>query len=347
MSYVYLAVVITCAFALSWFMKKIHLPGLIGMMITGIIMGPYALDLIDPSIIGISADLRQFALMIILARAGLALDIETLKRIGKPAILMSFIPPGLEIGAVTLFAPMFFPITHLDAAIMGAVLSAVSPAIVVPRMLKMLENGQDTEKGIPQIIMAATSVNGIFAIVLFTMFLWVEGSGGGSTMIWRSAILPLVTVIAGAVILKRFSDFAAQLSKILSKVWIPTEFMLFVLVGASINVGYVAGVSINAIALIVTALIFRISSVSLCFIGSQLNFKERIFCAIAYLPKATVQAAIGGTALAVGMEAGHFILHVAVLAILITAPLGALGIDFMRLQVFGWSIKENMTHTEQ
>ena len=336
----YLSAVITCALALSWLMKKLNLPGLIGMMITGVVMGPYALDLINPWIIGISADLRQFALMVILARAGLALDIDTLIKVGKPAILMSFIPPGLEIGAMTLFAPIFLPITHLEAAIMGTVLSTVSPAIVVPRMLNMMKKGQGAEKGIPQLVMAATSVNGIFAVVLFTLLLWVEGSGGGSAMILRSAILPLAIVVAGAAILRFCYDFAARLSKIFSKIWIPTEIMLFVLVGAAINVSYVAGVSIAAIVLIAIALFFRICGVPLCLIGTRLNFRERVFCAIAYLPKATVQAAIGGTALAVGMEAGHIILLVAVLAILITAPLGALAIDFMRLRIFGYGIME-------
>ena len=343
----YLIVVITCALALSWIMKKLNMPGLIGMMITGVIMGPYALDLISPWIIDISADLRQFALMVILARAGLALDIKTLKKVGKPAILMSFIPPGLEIGAVTIFAPMFLPITHLDAAIMGTVLSAVSPAIVVPRMLGMMKKRQGEEKGIPQLVMAATSVNGIFAIVLFTLLLWVEGSSTGSAMILRSAILPLVIVVVGAVILRYFHDFAARLSKVFSKIWLPTEIMLFVLVGAAINVSYVAGASVAAITLITVATFFRICCVPLCLIGTGLNFQEKVFCAIAYLPKATVQAAIGGTALAVGMETGHIILIVAVLAILITAPLGAIGIDFMCFRFFGSGIKEKTTCPEE
>ena len=347
MTLLHLTVVITCALALGWFMKKINLPSLIGMIITGIIMGPYALDLINPWVINVSADLRQVALMVILARAGLALDIEALRKVGKPAILMAFIPPVLEIGAVTLLAPMLLPITHLDAAIMGTVLSAVSPAIVVPRMLFMVKKGQGAEKGIPQLVVAATSINGIFAIVLFALLLWVEGSSAGADMILRSAILPLVIVVAGAVVLRYFRNFAARSSKILAKIWIPTEIMLFVLVGAAINVNYVAEVSIAAIAVIVVALFFRICGVPLCLIGTRLSFRERVFCAIAYVPKATVQAAIGSTALAIGMDAGHIILLVAVLAILITAPLGALGIDFMRLNVFGCGIQSKTICSEE
>ena len=334
----YLTVVIVCALALSWLMTKINLPRLIGMIVTGIIMGPYALDLISPWIIGISADLRQIALMVILARAGLALDIETMRKVGRPVILMSFIPPLLEIGAVTLLAPILLPVTHLDAAIMGTVLSAVSPAIVVPRMLNMMNEGQGAKKGIPQLMMAVTSTNGIFAIMLFALLLWAEGSGAGLDVILRSAILPLIIVITGAVCLRYFRNFAALSAKVLSKIWIPMEIILFVLVGAAINISYVAEASIVAIVLIVVALFIRVCGVPLCLIGTRLNFRERIFCAVAYLPKATVQAAIGGTALAVGMDAGHIILLVAVLAILITAPFGALGIDFMRLRVFGCDI---------
>ena len=317
------------AVILSWLMKKLHLPGLIGMLIIGVVTGPYALDLISERVIGISPDLRLFALIIILSRAGLALDFMALKKIGRPAIFMSFIPPGLEIGAVIIIAPILFSITYLEAAIMGAVLSAVSPAIVVPRMLKMIEKGQGQRKSIPQLVMAGASVNGIFAIVLFALFISIEGSGGSSGMILRGAILPLAIVAMGAVTLGFRPCLASKLSKILAKVWIPSEIMLFVLVGASINLNNVAGVSAVAIAMIVIALAIRICGVGLCLIKTQLNKKERLFCAISYSPKATVQAAIGGTAFAVGVDSGDIILIVSVFAILITAPLGAMGIDLM------------------
>ena len=324
-----LFIVAAFAIILSQLMKILKLPGLIGMLIAGIIMGPYSLNLISSRVMDMSADLRLFALIIILTRAGLALDIDVLKKVKKPAALMSFIPPGLEIGAIVILAPVLFSITHLEAAIMGAVLSAVSPAIVVPRMLKMTEKGIGKRKGIPQLIMAVTSVNGILAIVLFALLMGMAGNGGGSDMILRSVLLPLVIVSAGAATLRFRPNFAAKLSKIFSKIWTPTEVMLFVLVGASVNLNIAAGVSTTAFAMIVIALIIRMCGVGLCLIKTQLDMKERLFCAIAYSPKATVQAAIGGTALAVGVESGHIILAVAVLAILITAPLGAVGIDLM------------------
>ena len=324
-----LIIIAIFAIILSRLMKKLNLPGLVGMLIAGIVTGPYAFDLISDRVIGISANLRLFALIIILARAGLALDIKALMKIGRPAILMSVIPPVLEIGAVVILAPVLFSITHLEAAIMGAVLSAVSPAVVVPRMLKMMKNGRGISKGIPQLVMAATSVNGIFAIVLFALFTSAEGSGGGLDMILRSAVLPLATVVAGAATLRFRPDVAAKLSGITAKIWVPSEVMLFVLVGASINLNYVSGVGAAAIAMIAIALAIRMCGVWLCLAKTYLSMKERLFCAISYSPKATVQAAIGGTALAVGVDAGHIILTVAALAILITAPLGALGIDLM------------------
>ena len=329
MEFLSMLTVIISAVILSWLMRKINLPGLLGMLIVGIITGPYTLNFISPRFLAMSADIRQIALIIILLRAGLALDIEALKKIGRPALLMSFIPPIAEIGAVIVFAPMVFPITYLDAAIIGTVLCAVSPAIVVPRMLKMVERKQGTEKRIPQLIMAATSVNGIFAIVLFALLLGLEGSGGGFTMILRGAIIPMAIVIIGVIILRYSVNYADNLSKILTKIWIPAEFALFILVGAAINLSHIRNIGIPAIALIIIALLFRVCIVPLCLAKTHLNTRERLFCAIAYSPKATVQAAIGGTALAVGMESGKIVLTIAVFAILITAPLGAVGIDLI------------------
>ncbi len=378
-----LAMMVLCALVLSGTMQKLKLPGLVGMLLTGIVLGPYALNLIAPELLNISADLREIALIVILTRAGLALDINDLKKVGCPAILMCFIPATFEIAATTIFAPMFFPISHLEAAIMGTVLGAVSPAVIVPKMLKLMESGHGKAKSIPQLILAGASVDDIYVIVLFTSFMGMYS--GSSFDIGSLVKIPIAIVVGlligilvglalvklfkiihirdtvkilillstsfllvtlesviksyvpmsgllavmalGGTILKQYGILAERLSGKFSKIWVAAELMLFVLVGATVDIRYAARAGISAIALIFIALIIRVCGVFACLIRTKLNIKERLFCAIAYLPKATVQAAIGGLPLAAGITAGNTILTVAVLAILITAPLGAIGVD--------------------
>lgn len=378
-----LALMFLCGFALSEIVQKIKFPRLVGMFLTGIVLGPYVLNLIAPEILNISTDLREIALIVILTRAGLALDINDLKKVGRPAILMCFIPATLEIVATTVFAPMFFPISHLEAAIMGTVLGAVSPAVIIPKMLKLMENGYGKSKSIPQMIMAGASVDDIYVIVLFTSFMGMYSEGSfdvGSLIRMPVAILiglllgillgfmlvklfkkihirdtvkilillstsfllvtletvikaylpmsGLLAVVAlGGTILIQYDKLAKRLSDKFSKIWVIAELMLFVLVGATVDISYVEKAGVAAVVLIFAVLTIRICSVFICLIKTELNAKEKLFCAIAYLPKATVQAAIGGIPLAAGVAAGNTILTVAVLAILITAPLGAVGID--------------------
>jgi NhaP-type Na+/H+ or K+/H+ antiporter len=353
------------------------------MLLTGIVLGPYTLNIIAPQILEISADLREIALIIILLRAGLALDIEDLKKVGRPAILMCFIPATFEIAATTIFTPMFFNISHLEAAIMGTVLGAVSPAVVVPKMLQLMENGYGKRKSIPQLIMAGSSVDDIYVIVLFTSFLGIyQGGSFNATDIIKiplSIIIGLalgiitglviikifqkihirdtlkvlillslaflfitlensikayismsglVAVMAlGGTILKKYGVLAKRLSGKFSKMWVLAELLLFVLVGATVNIRYAATAGVSVIALIFLALLIRICGVIVCVIKTPLNKKERLFCAMAYLPKATVQAAIGSIPLTQGVASGSIILTVAVIAILITAPLGGLLIN--------------------
>lgn len=378
-----LALMVLCGLVLSGTMQKLKLPGLVGMLLTGIVLGPYVLNLIAPELLNISADLREIALIVILTRAGLALDINDLKKVGRPAILMCFLPATFEIAATTIFAPMFFPVSHLEAAIMGTVLGAVSPAVVVPKMLKLMEGGYGKAKSIPQLIMAGASADDIYVIVLFTSFI---GMYSGSSFDVGSLVkIPIAIVVGlltgvllglalvklfkkihmrdtvkilillstsflvvsletaikayvpmsgllavmalGGTILKQYDVLAKRLSGKFSKIWVAAELMLFVLIGATVDISYAARAGIAAVALIFIALSIRICGVLVCLIRTKLNVKEKLFCAIAYLPKATVQAAIGGLPLAAGIAAGNTILTVAVLAILITAPLGAIGID--------------------
>lgn len=379
-----LSLIILCGLALGGIMQKFRLPALLGMMFTGILLGPYVLNLMDPSILSISSDLRQIALIVILMRAGLALDLKDLKKVGRPAILMCFLPATFELSAVVLFAPLLLGVSYLEAAIMGAVLAAVSPAVVVPRMLRLMETGYGRNRSIPQLIMAGASVDDIYVIILFTSFTgmsqgegfdWISlarlplsillglalGVSAGLATVWlfrkihmrdtvkilllfgisflfvtlEPAVKPYVPVSGllavmalGATILKKYAPLARRMSSKYSKIWVAAELMLFVLVGAAVDVGSVLNAGWAAICLIAAALIFRMAGVFFCLIRSGLNPREKLFTAIAYLPKATVQAAIGSIPLSLGMSAGNTILIVAVLAILITAPLGALGIDF-------------------
>lgn len=365
--------------------QKIKLPPLLGMIITGIVLGPYALNLIDQSVLSISSDLRQIALIIILTRAGLNLDINSLKKVGRPAILMCFLPACFEIIGMVLLAPPLLGISILDALIMGTVVAAVSPAVIVPKMLKLIETGYGKDKSIPQMIMAGASVDDVFVIVLFTSFTGLAqgesfspisliqvpisiilGLGLGiligiilgfffkkvhmrdsiKVIIILSISFLLVTLenslkgivpISGLIAImsigislqKIRSDASKRISTKFSKLWVAAELMLFVLVGATVDIKYAFSAGIMAILLIFGVLVFRMIGVLICLIKTKLNKKERIFCMIAYCPKATVQAAIGSIPLTMGLSCGNIVLTVAVLSILITAPLGAFFIELL------------------
>lgn len=378
-----LAFIFLLGMLLSSILKKLRLPGLLGMLITGIVLGPYVLNLLDPSILSISADLRQIALIIILTRAGLSLDINDLKKVGRPAILMCFVPACCEIAGMILLAPGLLGISVLDAAIMGAVVAAVSPAVIVPKMLMLMEKGYGRENRIPQLIMAGASVDDVFVIVLFTAFTglaqgesisaasfaqvpvsiltgMIAGVGTGMILAVLFArlhirdsgkvvvllsisflmvalenvlkgVIPFSGLLAvmsmGIALQKKRRVVAERLSVKYSKLWVAAEILLFVLVGASVDVSYALAAGASAVLLIFGVLLFRMAGVFLCMLKTKLSGKERLFCMIAYMPKATVQAAIGGVPLALGLGCGKIVLTVAVLAILITASLGAFGVD--------------------
>lgn len=378
-----LALVFLCGMALGGIFQKLRLPSLLGMLLTGVLLGPYVLNLLDSSILSISTDLRQIALIIILVRAGLNLDIQDLKRVGRPAILMCFVPACFEIVGILILAPIFLGITLLEAAIMGTALAAVSPAVIVPRMLKLMDGGYGTSKSIPQMIMAGASVDDVFVIVLFTAFTGLAKGGGitpvrfltiptsiafglvggiitgrllsllfskahirdsGKVVIILSISFLLVAVehrltgvigfsgllavmAMGATLQQRKHEVSKRLSGKFSKLWVCAEVLLFVLVGATVNISYAWNAGLAAVALIFCMLVFRMVGVFVCLVKTSLNKKERIFSALAYIPKATVQAAIGGLPLEMGLACGDIVLTVAVLAILITAPLGAALVD--------------------
>lgn len=378
-----LSLVFLLGMLLSRAFQKIRLPGLLGMLVTGMILGPYALNMLDGSILGISADLRQIALIIILTRAGLSLDIQDLKKVGRPAVLMCFVPACFEIMGMILLAPRLLGISVLDAAIMGAVVGAVSPAVIVPKMLNLMEKGYGVKKSIPQLILAGASVDDVFVIVLFTAFTGLAQGGTFSPASILSIPVSIGTGIAagglagillalffqkvhirdsakvvillsisflmielenrlkgyvpfsgllavmsiGIALQKKRYEAAARLSVKYSKLWVAAEVLLFVLVGATVDISYAMKAGAAAVILIFGVLIFRMAGVFFCLLGTVINRKERLFCMIAYMPKATVQAAIGGVPLAMGLGCGKIVLTVAVLAILITAPLGAFGVE--------------------
>lgn len=363
--------------------QKLRLPPLLGMLIVGIVLGPYALNWLDDSLLSISADLRQIALIIILTRAGLNLNISDLKKVGRPAVLMCFLPACFEILGMLVLAPPLLHISYLDAAIMGAVVGAVSPAVIVPKMLRLMEEGYGTEKSIPQLILAGASVDDVFVIVLFSSFTGL--AKGESLSPWRFAEIPisillgvllgaalglalafffqkvhvrdsvkvllllsfsfllvaledalegfvpisgLIAVMSLGIALQRKQDLVARrLSLKFSKLWVAAELLLFVLVGATVDLHYAYAAGLSAVILIFGVLLFRMAGVWVCLLKTKLLFKERLFCMLAYMPKATVQAAIGSVPLSIGLSCGNIVLTVAVLAILITAPLGAFLID--------------------
>ncbi|MEG2774051.1 MAG: cation:proton antiporter [Acetivibrio sp.] len=369
---------------MGWICKKIHLPSLLGMILTGILLGPYVWNVMDESILGISSELRRMALIIILTRAGLSLDIHDLKKVGRPAVLMCFVPACFEILGMVILAPKLLGMKVLDAAIMGAVVGAVSPAVIVPKMLKLMEEGYGRKKGIPQLLLAGASVDDVFVIVMFSAFTGLAQGGslspasflkipvsiamgmavGGISgyilsqyfrkvhirdttkviiLLSLSFIMvtaedylgmkiPFASLIAvmgvGIGLQQDRAPVAERLSRKFNKLWVPAEILLFVLVGATVDLKYVKAAGTAAVILIVCVLLFRMAGVFFCLLKTKLTRKERLFCMIAYTPKATVQAAIGGVPLAMGLDCGNIVLTVAVLAILITAPLGAFLIDF-------------------
>lgn len=379
-----LGLVLLLGMALGALAKRLKLPSLVGMLIAGMILGPYALNLLSDSLLNISADLRQLALIIILTRAGLSLDVDALKRVGRPAILMCFVPACFEILGMTLLAPALLGVSTLDAAIMGAVVGAVSPAVIVPRMIRLSEEGWGVDRGIPQLILAGASVDDVFVIVMFTAFTGLASGGQGLTagavlsipasiltgvaaglLLGRllaqwfrrvhmrdsvkvvillslafllvaaedalEGIFPfsgLLSVMGAGVGLQRWRSVVAQrLSLKFSKLWVAAEVALFVLVGAAVDLRYALSAGVMAILAVLGALCFRAAGVLVCVSGAHFSPKEKLFCVLGYLPKATVQAAIGGVPLAMGLGCGQIVLTVAVIAILVTAPLGALAID--------------------
>lgn len=384
-----LAFIFLVGLSLAAVCQALKLPRIIGMLVTGILLGPYVLDLLDPSILSISSELRQIALIIILLKAGLSLNLSDLKKVGRPAIMMSCVPATFEILAYFLLAPYFLGITRLEAAVMGAVMGAVSPAVVVPRMVQLMEGNYGTSKSIPQLILAGASCDDIYVIVLFSTFstmvqggnahiqdfinipisivlgvalgavfgcllsLFFETAYAHSHMVrnsmkvivvlgvsfllisietWlkgRVSVSGLLAVVSMACVLKLKGtpSVSARLSQKFGKLWLAAEVLLFVLVGASVDIRYTLKAGPAALAMIFAALFIRTVGVSLCLVKTSLNLKERLFCAIAYLPKATVQAAIGSVPMAMGLSCGQIVLSVAVLGILITAPLGAIGMD--------------------
>lgn len=380
-----LALIVIIGFSLSGIFNRLKLPGLLGMILTGILLGPHVFNLISSDILSLSSDLREIALIVILIRAGLSIDLGDLKRVGRPALLMCFVPASFELVAVLFLAPLLFQISYLEAAILGTVLAAVSPAVVVPRMIHLIDSGYGKKNSIPQLIMAGASVDDIYVIVLFTSFMSM--AKGGSFQLFSLIKIPIAIVLGliigyvtgmilvrifkglhlrdtakvlliistsfllisletavksyipfsgflaimalGASILRNYEFLAKRLKGKFSKIWVGAEVMLFVLVGSTVDITYLPKAGVSAVLLILFALFLRMIGVTVSLLGTPLTFKERIFCSVAYLPKATVQAAIGSLPLAAGIGAGNLILTVAVVAIVITAPLGAISIDML------------------
>lgn len=378
-----IALILLLGLGAGWLFNKMKLPSLLGMILVGILISPYCFDLVDDSILFISRDIRQIALVIILTRAGLALNIDDLKKVGRPAILMCFVPACIEMIGTIVFAPKLLDVSILDAAIIGSVMAAVSPAVVVPRMIKLIEEGYGVRKSIPQLILAGASVDDVFVIVVFTSLTTLASTGSTSVLsfvqiptsvcfgiflgiligkLLRSffkrccirdsvkvlvvlsvsfllleiqeqldgivAVSGLLAIMSMGIIIKQDDDMLAKrLSVKYNKLWLGAEVFLFVLVGAAVDVKYALEAGIAVVLLVAAALVFRMLGVCLSLIGTQLTKKERLFCMMAYTPKATVQAAIGTIPLAMGLECGSIVLTVAVVSILLTAPFGAICVD--------------------
>lgn len=377
----------------GWLLSKIHLPRIIGMLLAGVLLGPYVLNLLDISIINMSGDLRKIALIIIIAKAGLSLDISDLKRIGRPAVMLCFIPATFELLAFVLFAPAIMGVTVLQAAILGAVMGAVSPAVTVPRLTKMIDEGYGVKKGIPQMLIAGASADDVYVIVLFTTLVGLEAGGSVNAsnflkipteiilgaalgvilgillsfyfkkihirdslkitiimainmlLYWLEGIIPVSGLLAvmtmGITINMKTPAVAKRLSLKFSKLWVAAEIFLFVLVGSIINIEYITEAGLGMIIMLFIGLFFREIGTLLSILGTGLNAKEIIFCLISELPKATVQAAIGGIPMAMGLGCGNIVLTMAVISIVITAPLGAIGMDSTVYKYISKDITEN------
>ena len=392
-----LAFIFLCGMLFGGIFEKLRLPPLLGMLFTGILLGPYVFDWLDPMLLSISAELRQIALIIILTRAGLNLNVSDLKKVGRPAVLMCFLPASFEIAGMLLLAPKLLGVSLLDAAILGTVIAAVSPAVVVPKMLKLMDEGYGVKQGIPQLIMAGASVDDVFVIVLFTSFTGLASGGAISpfdfvrvptsiflgmavgvlcglllSQLFRKIHLRdslkvllllslsflyvtledaipgaigfsgLLAVMSTGVMLQRGrSAVADRLSAKYSKLWVAAELLLFVLVGATVDIQYALASGLAAVALLFGVMGFRMLGVFVCLLGTKLQMRERLFCMLAYMPKATVQAAIGSIPLSMGLSCGNIVLTVAVLAILITAPLGAFAIDHTYRKLLSWDTHES------
>ena len=378
-----IAIILLCGLLVGWAFNKIKLPSLLGMIVVGIILGPHCLNIIDSSILTISGDLRQIALVIILTRAGLSLDISDLKKVGRPAVLMCFVPACVEMLGTIILAPALLGVSVLDAAIIGSTIAAVSPAVIVPRMIKLMDEGYGTDKSIPQLILAGASVDDVFVIVVFTAFTTLAATGKVSAASflqipisiimgiilgcvvgvllvkffqWKhirdsikiliilsisflllevqnrlEGYIPISGLLAimsmGIVINQQYSVLAKRLSVKYNKLWLAAEVFLFVLVGVAVDIKYALSAGVMVVILIIGALVFRMIGVMISLTKTNLSPRERLFCMVAYTPKATVQAAIGSIPLSMGLECGNITLTVAVVSILITAPFGAICVD--------------------
>lgn len=390
-----LALIFLCGLLMGAIFSKLKLPSLLGMLLVGIILGPHVLNCLDSSILTISPDIREIALIIILAKAGLSLDINDLKKVGRPAIMMCFVPATLEIIGFLIFGPMLLHISLLEAGIMGAVMGAVSPAVIVPKMAKMMDEGWGTDKGIPQMIIAGSSADDVYVIVIFTALVSLASGGSASVMDFIQIPISIILGIAlglcvglllvkffksfhmrdsikvliilsvsflfialedvlegivsvsgllavmsmGMAIFNRYDLLAKRISGKFSKLWIAAEIILFVLVGATVDIGYAAKAGLMVVIMLFIGLVFRLLGTYLCVIKTPLNRKERIFCLFAQIPKATVQAAIGGVPLAKGLACGNIVLTVAVVSILISAPIGAFLIDWTYKKFLNCTLK--------
>jgi len=381
-----ISLIILTGLLADWAAKQLKIPGLVGMLFVGIACGPYVLDLMAPAMMSVSGDFRKIALIVILLRAGFELRRDTLHRVGRAALVMSIVPAVFEIAGVMLVAPKLLGISLMEAAILGAILGAVSPAVVVPLMIDFMDRGMGTRKGIPTLVLAASSVDDVFVIVLFTILLGMYGGDMGNLWAklgaipvsivlgiavgillglflcwlftrydWRPPkrtivvmgvaifitwletamerwvpIAGLLGVMAiGFIILEKSEPIAHLISRKLKKLWVFAELLLFVLVGAQVNIHVAWEAGAAGMLVIATGLLFRSVGTFLSLIGTPLNFNERFFCVVAYIPKATVQAAIGALPLAAGVASGEVILAVAVLSIIVTAPVGAIAIKFI------------------
>ncbi len=378
-----IAIILLFGLLVGWIFSRVKLPSLLGMIIVGIVLSPHCLNLVDDSVLTISGDLRQIALVIILTRAGLSLNFTDLKKVGRPAILMCFVPACIEMVGTIIFAPLLLDVSILDAAIIGSVMAAVSPAVVVPRMIKLIEDGYGTDKSIPQLILAGASVDDVFVIVVFTALTTLASTGEvsaisfiqiptsillgvllggvvGTILVWffkrfhirdsvkvliilsvsflllelqnrLEGIVPVSGLLAimsvGIIINQKYDVLAKRLSVKYNKLWLGAEIFLFVLVGIEVDLKYALAAGIVVILLVILALVFRMMGVAISLVKTKLNKKERLFCAVTYTPKATVQAALGTVPLVMGLSCGEIVLTVAVISILITAPFGAICID--------------------